>query len=70
MEMLNKIQVNIPFCEALEQMYVYDNFMKNLLSGKRKLKHDKHIALAEEFNTTIQRQLPPKLTDPGRFIIP
>lgn len=41
-EMLNKRQVNIPFCEALERMPVYAKFMKEkLLSRKRKLKHDK-----------------------------
>lgn len=32
MEMLNKIQVNILFCESLEQILVYAKFMKELLS--------------------------------------
>lgn len=41
--------------------------MKELLSGKFKLKHDKNIALVEECNTIIQRKLPPKLTDPSKF---
>lgn len=46
--MLNKIQVNIPFCEALEQTLVYAKFMKKLLSRNHKLKHDENIALEEE----------------------
>lgn len=40
MNMLNKIHVNIPFCEALEQIPVYAKLMKELLLGKHKLKHD------------------------------
>lgn len=69
-EMLNKIQANIPFGEALEQMSIYAKFMKDLLSGKHKLKNDENIALEEDFNSLIQRKIPPKLTDPYRFMIP
>lgn len=46
MEILTKIQVNIPFCEALEHMSVYTKFMKDLLSEKHKLKYDVNITLA------------------------
>lgn len=53
MEMLNKIQVNILFYEALKQMPVYEKFMKELLSGKRKLKYDENATLAEECNVVI-----------------
>lgn len=70
MEMLRKIQVNIPLCETLEQMPTYAKFMKELLSRKRKFKKDENIVLVEEYNVIIQRNLPPKLTNPGRVIIP
>lgn len=70
MEMLTKIQVNIPFCESLKKMPIYAKFMKDLLLGKRKLKHDENISLAEECSAIIQKKLPPKLSDPGRFTIP
>lgn len=43
--MLTKIQVNITFYKALKHMPIYVKFMKTLLSGKPKLKHDKNIAL-------------------------
>lgn len=69
MEMLNKVQVSIPFCEALEQMLVYAKFMKELLSGKHKLKYDENTALTKKCSASIQRKLPPKLTDPCRFTI-
>lgn len=48
MEMLTKIQVNVPLCEALEQMPIYAKFMKQLLSRKCKLKYDEYITLVEE----------------------
>lgn len=46
MEMLTTLQVNIPFCDALEQMAIYTKFMKELLNGKCKLKDDENVALA------------------------
>lgn len=70
MEILTALQVNIPFCDALEQMPVYVKFIKELLNGKCKFKEDENVALAEECSTIIQCKLLPKLTDPGRFIIP
>lgn len=51
-------------------MHVYAKFMKELLSGKRNLKHDENIGLVEECSAIIQRKVPPKLTYPCRFTIP
>lgn len=70
MEMLTALQVNVLFCDALEQMPVHVKFMKELLNGKRKFKDDENVALAEECSAIIQRKLPPKLTDPCIFTIP
>lgn len=67
---MNKIHVNILFYEALEQMPIYAKTIKELLSRKKKLKHDKNIALVEDCIAIIQRKLPPKFTDLGSFIIP
>ncbi|XP_050914858.1 uncharacterized protein LOC127129774 [Lathyrus oleraceus] len=69
MEMLTAFQVNIPFCDALEQMFVYPKFMKELLNGKRKLMDDENFTLVEECSAIIQRKLPLNLIDPGRFTI-
>lgn len=44
--------------------------MKELLNGKHKLKDDENVALIEEYGAIIQREIPPKLIDPRRFIIP
>ncbi|XP_061343256.1 uncharacterized protein LOC133289357 [Gastrolobium bilobum] len=70
LDIFKKLQVNIPFAEALESMSNYAKFMKDLLSKKRKLKECETVALTEECSTIIQKKLPPKLKDPGSFSIP
>lgn len=47
MEMLIALQLNILFCDALEQIPIYAKFMKELLNGKRKFKDDENVTLAK-----------------------
>ncbi|XP_061350485.1 uncharacterized protein LOC133295657 [Gastrolobium bilobum] len=70
LDIFKKLQINIPFAEALENMPHYAKFMKDLLSKKRKLKDGETVALTEECSALIQKKLPPKLKDPGSFSIP
>ncbi|XP_061372042.1 uncharacterized protein LOC133314567 [Gastrolobium bilobum] len=70
LDIFKKLQVNIPFAEALESMSNYVKFMKDLLSKKRKLKECETVALTEEYSAIIQKKLPPKLKDPSSFSIP
>ncbi|XP_027348058.1 uncharacterized protein LOC113859499 [Abrus precatorius] len=70
LDVFKKLQINIPFAKALEQMPSYAKFMKELLSKKRKLENDKTIPLTEECSAILQRKLPQKLKDPGSFSIP
>ena len=70
MEMLTALQVNIPFCDALEQIPLYIKFMEELLNGKCEWNDDENVALIEECSDIIQHKLLTKLTDPGRFTIP
>ncbi|CAL9020562.1 unnamed protein product [Prunus brigantina] len=70
LETFKKVQVNIPFAKALEQMPSYAKFMKDILSKKRKFgEHDK-IQLTEECSAILQQKLPPKQKDSGSFKIP
>ncbi|KAI4384140.1 hypothetical protein MLD38_009904 [Melastoma candidum] len=48
----------------------YVKFMKDILSKKRKLGGHETISLTEECSAIVQRRLPPKLKDPGKFTIP
>ncbi|PIN04694.1 DNA-directed DNA polymerase [Handroanthus impetiginosus] len=63
---LEKLHINIPLAEALEQMPSYVKFMKDILSKKRRLGDYETVALTEECSAIIQNKLPPKLKDPGR----
>ncbi|XP_020417981.1 uncharacterized protein LOC109948695 [Prunus persica] len=70
LEMFRKLQINIPFAEALEQMPSYAKFMKDILSKKRKFGEHEKIQLIEECSAILQRKLPPKQKDRGSFKIP
>ncbi|XP_021831504.1 uncharacterized protein LOC110771504 [Prunus avium] len=70
LEMFKKVQINIPFAAALEQMPSYATFMKDILSKKRKFGDHEKIQLTEECSAILQRKLPPKKKDRGSFKIP
>ena len=70
MEVFKKLQINIPFADALEHLPSYVKFMKDILSKKQKMKDYKTIALAEKCSAILQKKLPQKLKDPRSFTIP
>ena len=70
LEVFKKLQINIPFVDALEQMPSYVKFMKEILSKKRKLSDFETVNLTEECSAILQRKLPQKLKDPGSFTMP
>ncbi|MED6188733.1 hypothetical protein PIB30_088731 [Stylosanthes scabra] len=45
--LLWKLQINIPFAKALEQMASYAKFMKDLISKKRNWKEEETIQLGK-----------------------
>ncbi|KAL5754796.1 hypothetical protein ACOSP7_023016 [Xanthoceras sorbifolium] len=69
LEVFKKLHINIPFVEALAQMPTYVKFLKEIISNKRRLVDFETVALTEECSAIIQNKLPPKLKDPGSFII-
>ena len=68
--MFKKIEINIPFAEALAQMPHYAKFMKDILSKKRKLDEDGMVSLIATCSAVIKRNLPLKMQDIGSFTIP
>ncbi|KAI5351478.1 hypothetical protein L3X38_004369 [Prunus dulcis] len=48
----------------------YAKNLKDLCTNKRRFKEHEQVALSEEVSAVLQRQLPPKLKDPGSFSIP
>ena len=53
MEMFKKLQINIPFIEAVEKMPNYVKFLKKILSKKRKLGDFETVALTEECSAIL-----------------
>ncbi|XP_057432651.1 uncharacterized protein LOC130725440 [Lotus japonicus] len=69
--MFRKLHVELPFSEVLEKMPQYSKFMKEILSKKRRLSEmDEVVMLSEECSAIIQRKLPVKMKDPGKFMLP
>ena len=67
--MFKKLEINIPFAEALAQMTHYAKFMKDILNKKRKLDEDGVVSLSTNCSAIIQKNLPLKMKDLGSFII-
>ena len=70
LENFKKIEINIPFAEAINQMQNYTKFMKEILSKKKKIVEEGVVNLTTTYNAVIQRSLPAKMKDPGCFTIP
>ena len=68
--MFKKIEINIPFSEALTKMPHYAKFMKDILSKKRKIAEEGIVILTATCSAVIQKSLPEKMQDPGIFTIP
>ncbi|XP_020237836.1 uncharacterized protein LOC109817051 [Cajanus cajan] len=70
LDIIKRLQINIPFVEALEQMSSYARFMKVLLTKKRKLSEDETVELEAGCSAIIQKSFPQKSRDPGSFTFP
>ena len=68
--MFKKMEVNIPFSEALTQMPHCAKFMKDILSRKRKIVEEGVVRLTEACSPVIKRSLLEKMQDPSSFTIP
>ncbi|XP_050889971.1 uncharacterized protein LOC127095305 [Lathyrus oleraceus] len=70
LEMLKKLEINIPFLEALEQMPSYAKFMKDIISKRRSTDTDS-IVLTETCSAILQgMKIPVKKKDRGSVTIP
>ena len=58
LNIFKKLEVNIPFVDALAQMPNYVKFMKAIMSNKKKLDSIGIASLSENCSAIIQRKLP------------
>ncbi|KAL1545278.1 hypothetical protein AAHA92_22021 [Salvia divinorum] len=68
MEIFGKLEINLPFLQALE-LPPFSRFIKEFIAGKAQ--SDGKIVIRENISAVIQkRKLPSKRTDPGIFTLP
>ncbi|XP_073137231.1 uncharacterized protein [Henckelia pumila] len=70
LEVFKKLNINIPFADALMKMPSYAKFLKEILSNKRKLEEHAMISLTKNCSALVQNKIPLKQKDPGNFSIP
>ena len=68
--MFKKIEINIPFADAITEMPNYGKFLKDILSKKKKIANERVVSLIATCSAVIQKSLPAKMKDPGSFTIP
>lgn len=64
------LHIIISLVEALEKKLKCANFIKDIISKKRRLGEFETVATPKEYSAFLQNKLPLKLKDPGSFTIP
>jgi len=54
LDIFKKLEITIPFGEALRQMPLYSKFLKDMLTKKSKYIHSDTIVVEENCSTVIQ----------------
>ncbi|GJV43563.1 reverse transcriptase domain-containing protein [Tanacetum coccineum] len=69
-DMIRAVRINVPLVNVLARMPTYGKFLKELINNKHKIKKKIAAFLSDESFTILQNKVPPKLVDPGSFLIP
>jgi hypothetical protein len=65
LEVFKRVQINIPFLDAIQQIPSYTKFLKDLVTVKRKTNVPKKAFMTEQVSAILQCKLPLKYKDPG-----
>nr|GEY82854.1 hypothetical protein [Tanacetum cinerariifolium] len=69
LDMIRAIRINVPLIDILAGMPNYGKFLKELISIKHKIEQISATFLSDESSAMIQNKVPPKIGDPGSFLI-
>ncbi|GJU94201.1 hypothetical protein Tco_1318957 [Tanacetum coccineum] len=69
LDMIHAVRINVPLVDVLARMPNYGKFLKELVSNKHKLEQISFTFLSDESSAMIRNKVPPKLGDPGSFLI-
>ncbi|GJS86219.1 reverse transcriptase domain-containing protein [Tanacetum coccineum] len=70
LDMIRVVRINVSLVDVLAGMSNYGKFLKELISNKHKLEQISSAFLRDESSAMIQNKVPPKLREPGSFLIP
>ncbi|GKC23944.1 reverse transcriptase domain-containing protein [Tanacetum coccineum] len=70
LDMIRAVRINVPLVDVLARMPNCGKFLKELISNKHKIEQIFVAFLSDESSAMIQNKVPPKLRDPGSFLIP
>ncbi|GJV35846.1 reverse transcriptase domain-containing protein [Tanacetum coccineum] len=70
LDMIRAVRINVPLIDVLAGMPNYRKFLKELVNNKHKIEQISSAFLSDESSAMIQNKVPPKLGDPGSFLIP
>jgi len=70
LDIFKKLEITMPFEEALQQMPLCSKFQKDMLTQNSKYIHSDTIVVEGNYSVVIQRILPPKHNNPGSVNIP
>nr|XP_027115842.1 uncharacterized protein LOC113733822 [Coffea arabica] len=70
LEVFRKVEINIPLLDAIKQVPKYTKFLRDLCVNRRRLRGDERVIVGENVSAVLQKKLPPKCGDPGRFTVP
>nr|XP_027062676.1 uncharacterized protein LOC113689038 [Coffea arabica] len=70
LEVFCKVEINIPLLDTIKQVPKYAKFLRDLCVNRKRLREDERVIVGENVSAVLQRKLPPKYGDPGRFTVP
>ncbi|GKC36968.1 reverse transcriptase domain-containing protein [Tanacetum coccineum] len=70
LDMIRAVRINVPLVDVLAGIPNYGKFLKELISNKHKIEQISAAFLSNESSAILQNKVPPKLGDPGSFLIP
>ncbi|GJX64320.1 hypothetical protein Tco_0298663 [Tanacetum coccineum] len=68
-DLIKEVRINVPLANVLAGMPNYGKSLKDLISNKSKMEKISYAFLNEECSVMVQNKVPPKLGDPGSFLI-
>ncbi|XP_039014654.1 uncharacterized protein LOC120144726 [Hibiscus syriacus] len=68
-DVLDKLYINVPLLEAIDQMPPYTKFLKDIVTNKRKVEILENVTTTTKYCLALSK-LPPKQKYPGSFVKP